>query len=117
MKYICLGYLEPGKIEGMTEAERHAVLDECFEHNGPSTRQRTSCCRSTSSASGDCVDPVLEKRQSRDDGWPLCGNLRNSLAAFRSLRRETSIMPFSLSHSNHALSLDLDRLRYGWLWI
>jgi hypothetical protein len=33
MKYICLGYLEPGKIEVMTEAERHAMLDECFEHN------------------------------------------------------------------------------------
>ena len=33
MKYICLGYLEPGKFERMTEAERHAVLDECFEHN------------------------------------------------------------------------------------
>ena len=33
MKYICLGYLEPGKFEGMTEDERHAVLDECFEHN------------------------------------------------------------------------------------
>src|SRR5271163_2627644 len=33
MKYICLGYLEPGKFEGMTEDERNAVLDECFEHN------------------------------------------------------------------------------------
>ena len=33
MKYVCLGYLEPGKFEGMTEDERHAVLDECFEHN------------------------------------------------------------------------------------
>ena len=33
MKYICLGYMEPGKFEGMTEDERHAVLDECFEHN------------------------------------------------------------------------------------
>jgi hypothetical protein len=33
MKYICLGYIEPGKIEGMTEHERHAMLDECFEHN------------------------------------------------------------------------------------
>jgi hypothetical protein len=33
MKYICLGYLEPGKFEGMTEHERNAVLDECFEHN------------------------------------------------------------------------------------
>jgi hypothetical protein len=33
MKFICLGYIEPGKIEGMTEAERHAMFDECFEYN------------------------------------------------------------------------------------
>jgi hypothetical protein len=33
MKYICLGYIEPGKFEGLSENERHAVLDECFEHN------------------------------------------------------------------------------------
>jgi len=33
MKYICLGYLEPGKFEGMTAAERNATLDECFEYN------------------------------------------------------------------------------------
>jgi hypothetical protein len=33
MKYICLGYLEPGKFEGMTEGERHATFDECFEYN------------------------------------------------------------------------------------
>src|ERR1700727_2469623 len=33
MKYICLGYLEPGKIEGMTEGERHATFDDCFEYN------------------------------------------------------------------------------------
>jgi hypothetical protein len=33
MRYVCLGYLEPGKFEGMTEDERNAVLDECFEYN------------------------------------------------------------------------------------
>ena len=33
MKYICLGYLEPGIFERMAEHLRHAVLDECFEHN------------------------------------------------------------------------------------
>ena len=33
MKYICLGYLEPGKFENMSESERNAVFDECFEHN------------------------------------------------------------------------------------
>ena len=33
MKYICLGYSEPGKFEGMTGDQRNAVFDECFEHN------------------------------------------------------------------------------------
>jgi len=33
MKYICLGYIEPGTFERMTEDARHVVLDECFEHN------------------------------------------------------------------------------------
>lgn len=33
MKYICLGYIEPGKFEGMTEGERHAMLDSCFEYD------------------------------------------------------------------------------------
>ena len=33
MKYICLGYIEPGQFEGMTEDERHATFDECFEYN------------------------------------------------------------------------------------
>lgn len=33
MKYICLGYTEPGKVEGMTEDEQHAMLDACFEYN------------------------------------------------------------------------------------
>lgn len=33
MKYICLGYIEPGRIEGMSDDERNAMLDECFEHN------------------------------------------------------------------------------------
>ena len=33
MKYICLGYLESGKFEGMNESERSATFDECFEYN------------------------------------------------------------------------------------
>ena len=33
MKYICLGYIEPGKFDAMTEDQRNAVLDDCFEHN------------------------------------------------------------------------------------
>ena len=33
MKYVCLGYYDKGKFEGMTEDERHAMLDECFEYD------------------------------------------------------------------------------------
>ena len=33
MKYICLGYLEPGKFENMSDSERNTVLDECFGYN------------------------------------------------------------------------------------
>ena len=33
MKYICLGYLEPGKFENMSESERNTTLDQCFSYN------------------------------------------------------------------------------------
>jgi hypothetical protein len=33
MKYICLGYIEPGKFESFTEAERTAMLDDCFNYD------------------------------------------------------------------------------------
>jgi hypothetical protein len=33
MKYVCLGYLEPGKFEKMSESDRNTVLDECFRYN------------------------------------------------------------------------------------
>ena len=33
MKYVCLGYIERGKVERMTDDARNAMLDECFEHN------------------------------------------------------------------------------------
>ena len=33
MKYICLGYIEPGKFENMSESDRNTVLDQCFSYN------------------------------------------------------------------------------------
>ncbi|HEY5850095.1 MAG TPA: YciI family protein [Lysobacter sp.] len=33
MKYICLGYIEPNKFETMSEADRHAMVDECFTYD------------------------------------------------------------------------------------
>ncbi len=41
MKYICLGYLEPGKFENMSESERNTVLDECFELQRRTPQERT----------------------------------------------------------------------------
>ena len=33
MKYICLGYYEPAIHAAMTEDERNAMFDECFEYD------------------------------------------------------------------------------------
>ena len=33
MKYICLGYYDKGKFEAMSEAERNAMFDACFEYD------------------------------------------------------------------------------------
>jgi len=33
MKYICLGYIEPGKLDKMPENERQAAMDSCFEYD------------------------------------------------------------------------------------
>lgn len=33
MRYVCLGYIAPGKFESMSEEEQHAMLDECFTYD------------------------------------------------------------------------------------
>jgi hypothetical protein len=33
MKYICLGYIERGKNENMSENERNTILDQCVSYN------------------------------------------------------------------------------------
>jgi hypothetical protein len=33
MKYICLGYYDKGKVDGMTEGEQQAMFDACFEYD------------------------------------------------------------------------------------
>jgi hypothetical protein len=33
MKYICLGYYDKGKHESMTEDERNAMFDICFDYD------------------------------------------------------------------------------------
>jgi hypothetical protein len=33
VKYLCFGYYDKGKFDGMTEAERNAMLDACLEYD------------------------------------------------------------------------------------
>ncbi len=33
MKYICLGYIDESKWEGIPENERNAMIDECFTYD------------------------------------------------------------------------------------
>ena len=33
MKYVCLGYYDKSKHDAMTEAEKNAMFDECFEYD------------------------------------------------------------------------------------
>jgi hypothetical protein len=33
MKYVCLGYIEDGKWESLTESQRNAMMEECFAYD------------------------------------------------------------------------------------
>ena len=33
MKYVCLGYYDKAKVDGMTEVERNAMFDTCFAYD------------------------------------------------------------------------------------
>jgi hypothetical protein len=33
MKFVCLGYIEPGKFENMSEADRNTMVDECLAYD------------------------------------------------------------------------------------
>src|SRR6201995_733236 len=33
MKYVCLGYYDKDKFDGMAESERNAMFDACFEYD------------------------------------------------------------------------------------
>ena len=114
MKYICLGYIEPGEFEGMTEDERHT--DECFEHNDHLRANGHLVAEVPLQLPEAALTLYWKNGNAATTDGPI-RKPRNSLAAFKSLKHETSITPFSLSHSFQALSMDLDRLRYGRLRI
>jgi len=107
MKYICLGYIEPGKFEGMTGDQRHAVLDECFEHNDH-LRANSHLVGELALQPPETALTLYWKNGKVATTDAPMQKPRNSSAAFRSLKLETSITPFSWSQSFQALSMDLD---------
>ena len=74
MKYICLGYLEPGKFENMSESERNTMLDECFSYNDELRKNGHLGRRGTSSARQHRGDRVLEERKGCRDRRSVRGN-------------------------------------------
>ena len=116
MKYICLGYIEPGKFEGMTEDERHATFDECFEYNDHLRANRHLVAEVPLQPPETALTLYWKNGKVATTDGPYA-ETKEQLGGIQSLRRVTSITPFSLAHSNPALSMDLDRLRYGRLWI
>ena len=94
MKYICLGYIEPGKFEAMTEDERHATFDECCEYNDHLRANGHLVAEVPLQPPETALTCTGETAKSRRRMAPM-RKPRNSSAAFRSLRPETSIMPFS----------------------
>jgi len=74
MKYICLGYIEPGKIDGMSEDERHAMFDECFEYNDHLRANGHLVAEVPLQAPETALTLRWKKVQSHDDGRPRCGN-------------------------------------------
>jgi hypothetical protein len=115
MKYICLGYLEPGKIEGMTEDERHAMLDDCFEYNDH-LRANGHLVAEVPQPPGTALTLYWKNGKVATTDGPYA-ETKEQLGGIQILEPRDPITPFSLSHSNQALSMDLDRLRYGRLRI
>lgn len=33
MKFVCLGYIEPNKLQNWSEVELHGMMDECFDYD------------------------------------------------------------------------------------
>lgn len=33
MKYVCLGYIQPEKLQDLSSTEMHAMMDECFTYD------------------------------------------------------------------------------------
>ena len=74
MKYICLGYYDHAKHEGMTEGEQHEMVDTCFEYDDHLRANGHF-------AGGEALQPAetaltlsWKNGKVATSGWSLCGN-------------------------------------------
>ena len=112
----CLGYLEPGKFEGMTEDERHAMFEDCFEHNDH-LRANGHLVAEVPLQPPETALTLYWKnaKVAMTDG--AYSETKEQLGGVQILEARDSQSCRQLVSSNQALSMDLDQLRYGRLWI
>ena len=99
---------EPARKIPLTEDEQHAMLDECFEYNDHLRANGRLVAEVPLQPPETALTLYWKNGKVATTDGPM-RKPRNSLAAFKSLRCETSIMPRSLSHSNQGgARFDLD---------
>ena len=111
MKYICLGYIEPGTFEGMTEHERHAVLDECFDHNDHLRANGHLVTEVALQPPETALTLYWKNGKVATTDGPYA-ETKEQLGGIQILEARDINHAVQLAHSNQVSSMDLDRLRY-----
>ena len=112
MKYICLGYLEPGKIEGMTEDERNAMLDEVFEYNDHLRANGHLVAEAPLQPPATALTLYWKNGKVATTDGPYA-ETKEQLGGLQILEARDLNHAIQLCPSFQALSMDLDQLRYG----
>ena len=61
MKFVCLGYVAPGKFENMPENDRNAMVDRCFSYDD--VLRKGGYC-----AGGEALQPSISAKTLRFQG-------------------------------------------------
>ena len=87
MKYICLGYLEPGKFENMSESESNTVLDQCFSYNDELRKNGHLVAEETLQPANTAVTVYWKKGKAAVTDGPYAER-KSSWVEFRCSKRE-----------------------------
>ncbi len=78
MKYVCFGYYDKSKFDGMTEAERNAMFDTCFEYDDHLRANGHWAGGEALQGPETALTFSWKKRQGGNDRRPLCRNQRTT---------------------------------------